>query len=840
MKYNSSLLKKYITINDAPESIAQNLIVKTCEIEDIHQRIFHDHLVIGKVGDVRKHPEADKLNVCQVDCGKRWTFEIICGWENVQPGIYVPVALNGCYLPAVAITIAPRPMKGIVSNGMICSKEELGILEDTDKHWIWDLQTDFDDLSDKDLWIMMKEKYPRMENFVYEVENKTITNRPDLTWHFGLATELFAMYGSDSKAKKVWLNTLSKYYTTIQNTPILDTLKNSAVAKRKVVAQTEWLRSYLLLEINNVEIKDSSFFTRLLMRDVGGNPIANWVDFSNLFMLLSGQPIHFFDAAKVDGDIMVRNAKAGEKFTDLFWVEHSLLDKDIVIADKTKILALAGVVWWLESWITEQTKDILVEIANFDPVAVRKTWTRLGLRTDAELRYEKNINPVWSLTCLLLFLDELNYFKKDLWSYIIWWLASYVSAETQTMIASPKIIDLDYKIMAQTIFWREEKSMEKIATNYLEWLWFVKTGKTWWQVPCRRSPDDMNIVEDIYEEVARLYGYDTIANMSLLADINVVNYSAQVAVIRLLEDILVRNLALNQTESYPWIGGKILAMFDIDPTNLYTLKNPINPDLPYLRNDLLLGLLPHISRNSKFFDSCGIFDIGPIWHKWAAKTEWDPKYAVNSTGEEKQLGILLYQKNISNWESDPLLKAKSSIATLFAQLGLKGKLTFSSTQHKAFHPNKQADIIYEGRNFGCIGALHPLVLKEYKIGESSAVVYISLLINELAQSVSKLSPGATQYETLQDQIVWRDLCFVVDEHSAFGWLLDAVQKVKEVEAIEVFDVYKGSNLPAGKKSVALKIKIVGAVDSSMTTEQINEVMNKAIKAAEKAGGVLRS
>ncbi|MEI7563411.1 MAG: phenylalanine--tRNA ligase beta subunit-related protein [bacterium] len=316
----------------------------------------------------------------------------------------------GTTFEKAGITIQPRKMRGLDSNGMICSKEELGINEDTDKHRIWSLKEDLEDLSDKDLGIPLAQKYPRLENYILEVDNKSLTNRPDLTGHFAAAVELQTMYPSAS----ISFNKAQQYIDQFRATHIQEVLDNGTQAKQGLQCNTKGVRTYTLLEINNVHVQASSFFARLQMIDTGSSPRNNRVDFSNLFMLLSGQPIHFFDAAKIQGDIIVRNATDKEQFTDLFGATHTLLTTDVVIADEKKILALAGIVGGAESGITESTKNIIVEIANFDPVAVRKTGTRLGLRTDAELRYEKNINPRWTMYCLILFLDELHYYKKDL------------------------------------------------------------------------------------------------------------------------------------------------------------------------------------------------------------------------------------------------------------------------------------------------------------------------------------------------------------------------------------------------------------------------------------------
>lgn len=827
--------------------------MKTCEIEEINKRNIADSIVIGYTTSCEKHPDADKLSVCQVDCGNKGSYQIICGGSNIAAGLYVPVALPGTVFEKVGITIEPRKMRGIESNGMICSKEELGINEDIEKHTIWDLKEDLDDISDKDLWTPLKEKFPRLENRVMEVDSKSLTNRPDLTGHFGAAVELNAIYSvvespkSKVESQLISFNKVKEYFEQCTPKYIMNILKNSIKPERLVKWESEALNSYLLLHLKNIQVQTSSFFTRLQMLDLGSNPINNRVDFSNLFMHISGQPIHFFDAEKVDGDIIVRNAKDGEKFIDLFETEHILKSSDIVITDKKKILALAGVVWGIESWITENTKNILVEIANFDPVAVRKTGTRLSLRTDAELRFEKNINPRYTLFCLILFLDELNYYKKDLGDFEIGGLSSYISPKLEAW--SSKHIEIDTKVMEQFIFGKKVKGFDKKIEEILTGLWF--TGKFSTQhlalnTPLWRGPDDLNIQEDIYEEVARIYGYEQIENIPLLSTVENIPYSDYVSVQRKLEDILVRNFAANQIETYPRVSEKILKDFDRKPEHCYLLQNPTHPESPYMRDNMIYNLLAHTAKNSKFFDTFKIFDIGKIWRQDStSKQEWS--FASAFVHEKTELWILIYNKAIDQRNSDPILEAKHIAQKVIKELEL-GPITFEhiATPRFRLHPKKQAIIKIGDVVIGFVWALHPSILQIHKIGETSNVVYLSLDITALITHMQAAKDHIYTFETLQDQIVRRDLCFVIDANKSFDEVISAVKKVPEVKEVEVFDVYAGKNLWEDKKSVSIKIKIVGdpvaanGAGGNMTTEQINEVLNKAIKAWESAGGSLRA
>jgi len=832
MKYHSSLIKKYISVNDTPENIAQRLIVKTCEIEEIIERKISDLIVIWYVKNCEKHPDADKLNVCIVDCGDKWEYQIICGGSNVRTWIYVPVALPGTVFEKSWMTIEKRKMRWVESNGMICSKEELEINEDQELHSIWDLTLDLDDISDTDLWMPLTQKFPWLNNYVFDVDNKWLTNRPDLTGHFGVAIELNAIYNSSD----ISFNKTSDWMKQFNDINILDIFANATPAKRKVIWEAHGLNSYTLLEINNVETKPLSFFTRLQLLDIGANPRNNWVDFSNLFMLLTGQPIHFFDADKVDWDIIIRNAKDWEEFVDLFETKHNLKSTDIVITDKNKILALAGVVWWLESWISENTKNILVEIANFDPVEVRKTGTRLALRTDAELRYEKNINPWWSMYCLLLFLDELKYYSKDLGSFDLWWLSYYVKSDLNE--PKNKTITINLESIEQNIFGTKIENFAEDSKNILKGLGFELRNHVL-TAPIRRSPDDLNINEDITEEIIRIYWYEHVKWLPVLGDIQYTPYIPTVDLIRKLEDIFVQDFHFDQTETYPWTSAKALQQFGKEADQFYSLQNSVNIDTPYLRDNMIYNLLWYATKNSKFFDNFKIFDIWNIWNKWSIKdNKKDKTYANSFVDESFELGALVYEKSLENWNHDPFLTAKSLLNPLMRRLDISGNISFATTNHTFFHPKKQADISIWNIVIWQIASIHPLILKEHKIPETAWLCYISISLPKIIEIKNNLQKKSTSYETLQDQIVWRDLCFVVDNTDSFEPVLNAIKDIKEIRELEVFDAYEWKNLGEGKKSISLKIKIMW--DGNLTTEQINEIMNKAIAAAENAWWKLRA
>ena len=834
MKYHSQLIRKYIAINDTPENIANNLILKTVEIEEIINREIDKHIVIWKVISAVNHPDSDHMSVCQVDCGPKGQFQIVCGAANVQQAHFIAVALEWAVFKEAWITIAPRKLRGVDSNGMICSKNELWIHEDADKPWIWELEKDLD-VSDEDLWTPLTDKFPWLDSFVLDIDNKWLTNRPDLTGHFWVAWEFNSMYQPQGK---VTFSKLPEYEKTFSTSNMLDIIQNGEKKwKKQVVCETEWLNNYILLELNNVNVKESDFYMRLQNSDLGNGNFNNWVDFSNLFMNISWQPVHFFDADKIEWNIHVRDARDWEKFVDLFEKEHTLIPQDIVIADDNKALCLWWVMWGLNSWVTAETKNILVEIANFDPVRLRKTWVRLGLRSDSELRNEKHISPTYSLYALLLFLDELKFYAKDLWDFEIGWISSYVKPWLHPI--QPTSIDVDWETMNKFIFGKEDlkSDFQERASEILRNLGFVvEWNKV--TVPLWRWPDDINISADVAEEIARIWWYETISNTAPLTEVHSQDFIWNTEVIRIIEKCLVDKCRFDQWENYPWVSEKMVQPFGKTRDDFITLTNPVNPECPLLRDTMLYQFLQIANKNSKFYDTIRYFDTGKVWTKNEPSNAVSQEFAAAHIDEQLHAAFFLYQKSISSWKEDTLLEAKSVVEAILHDYELSGKITYEPTNLQYFHPKKQWKILFNKKEIGYIWTIHPTMLKTQKLPENANMTFVELSLEVIKELRAQNTSKTYIYETMQDQILWRDLCFVLDEKSDFQALLSALKKIEEIKDIRVFDLYQWENLPEWKKSISLQIKIMW--DGNMTSEAIWAIMQKAIDAATKVWAELRA
>lgn len=826
MLYSQSLLTRRLTLRDDPTTIANHLTLHTCEIEETQVRQLSELVVIGYVASTEQHPDADKLTVCQVDCGTHGYFQICCGADNVWSDMFVPVALPGAHLPAIDITIGSRKLRGMESNGMICAKEELGIYEEQESDGIRILTKDLNDITDTDRGINLSTKYPRLNNVIRDVENKTITHRPDLMGHAGIARELYAIYQQidPSTLKNHNLTQWSDYAK--QSIDYLVHQEPTTTHLHTIQKQTELCRAYYAIHLTNVVVQPSTFHTRLQLIDLGLTPRNNWVDFSNLFMYQTGQPIHCFDGDQIDGAIIVRQAVNGEEFIDLMDTKHTLTAEDIVIADDTKILALAGVIGWQSSAVTGQTANIVIELANFDPIAIRKTAIRHRLRTDASARFEKNINPLMTQSMIITLRDMMHYLQPDLGTVNRWGATSAVILPIN-QVHVPRSLNELHRIIGAIDQIHMDQALHDLGFRYEEDQLIV---------PRRRSPRDIILPADVAEEVVRIVGYDTLTPQAIPSTLSQTPPAAQPTLQRHIEDILTQRYHADSAETYPRASDEMYEFFGIDATQLPTLQNPLQPEQSHLSHSLLYDLLGLIVKNHKFYDSLRPYTIGSVRageSRSYADTWWSTANLTDQTHESRQVGGLVYDALSTNGLTSNILTAKHIVQDIVNQ-----KVSFVPTTSEHFHPRQQAHVTVNDQVIGFVGRLHPLILDTLKLPSDADLVYYTLDIASLENLSSRLQLTASSYYTLQDHILIRDLSFVVDRSESFAALIDAIRQVEYITDIITFDVYQGEHLPSDKKSIALQLSIYHP-DNSLASDQINEILDQAITAGQSTGAVLR-
>jgi len=836
MYYSKSLLNHLLTFSESPDLVADMMTLKVCEVEEVKERSLPDLMVVGFVTSTKDHSDAEKLTVCQVDCGSIWSFQICCGATNVRAGIYVVVALPGCHLPAIDLTIEPRQLRWEDSNGMICSKAELGIEEDSEHKWIWSLKKwpdaaasakgeietvrDMQWLTESDIGKPLSEVAPGLDSWTMDVENKTITHRPDMFGHGWLAIELKTMLNDTTSTP------LLEQMIALWKQPKAFESTDHGIS---IQVDTDKVLAYGTILLEDIDIQPSWLFTRLTMLDLKLLTRSNRVDFSNTFMYLTGQPIHFFDADKIEWGLIIRQAKKDERFVDLFDKEHTLTEDDIVIADHKKICALAGIIWANNSGIDDKTKRILVEIANFDPIQVRKTWTRLGLRTDAELRFEKTINPVWTEQCMHFFLEILWLSADKIWGSwshpelpcnYQWWHIIIHSLFTHERRSIPLSRDWIWTIVGADV----KDEWMKI----LESLWFDVTD-TEALVPIWRSPDDIETQACIIEEITRIQWFDQIPEIEYKDGSTHKPFTPEVKQRRVLEWLMIDRLWFDQVETYPWIHTKRRKLFGIHDAWLVQMQNGLNPERTHLRPTMIWGLLEVIQKNAPFFPTMKLFDI------------WNVRYQDSDTiNEESRIAFALVSPSSDNSLASSYTQAKWIIDQILKSSAAKWKLQYSLSEEPYFHPLQQASLSLNNQEIGSLVTIHSYYAQQIKLPEWLNVVFAQLNLTkllEIAESQKKSSRWMSSYETLQDQIITRDINFVIDNSTWYGEVNKELLKIKEVKWTEVFDLYAGEHLPEGKKSIAIRLKIIWEIE--LKTEDINAIMDKAVENVKWVGGELR-
>ena len=846
MLFSLNLLKQYISLDRDPKDLMSDLTRSSCEVEHVTVRQIPALVVIGYVVSTVKHPNADSLMICQLDCWSHGHYQICTAADNIRADIYVPVALPWCYLPALDMTIGSRKMRGEDSNGMICAKTELGIDEDADAHGIWIMDDDFQELTKEDLGIALAVKYPRLDNTILDVDNKTITNRPDLTGLLGMAIELNARYRAEPDLAHHLKQTNITHVLDEHNpTTTLQLLSHATKSARKVTIQTDKVRAYMTIDLDAINVRPSDFFTRLGLIDSGHSTRNNRVDFSNLFMTTTSQPVHFFDADTIQWSIVVRAGIDGESFTDLTDKTHTLTTNDIVIADDSGVIALGWVVGWLHTAITDNTKSIMVEIANFDPVSVRRTSVRLGCRTDAVMRFEKNMNPCLTIVSFGLMMDMIKQHKALIDEPVFTWLSYWMNDETTSLMSSGRYIDFDpircHQIIYGTIAEESDlQTMQDILT--LIGCRIEKNNAVWSvQSPRRRWPNDVAIPEDLYEEVARLSGYDNIETLATVDQTRHVPFPSIVRLHRQLEDILINQYNADQIQTYPWMDESFCELMGYKKENLIRLINSTAPELSHLRPSLIPNLLLATAKNAKTFDQFTIFDTGEIWDKTQVFSTQFHKQSY----ETFALGLVDYRLSDkdANWSDDTLLHVREMIDMIITQSHITTALTIKTTDHTHFHPRQQWLLMLGDVIIGSLASLHPHTLTALKLDPKASVTVTELYLERLDAIITTQwysFQSDNSYQTLQDQIVTRDMAFVIDQSQAIGEMIDLVKAVPWVSQVDIFDIYQdptGNKLAQDKKSLALTLTIVW--DGSWTTEQINKVLFDAIEAVKSKGGELR-
>lgn len=823
MLYSKQLLSSRTHTPSDYQIIKEQLIAKVFEIEHGEiQRDLPELLVVGKVTHVIKHPNADTLFVCQVNCWDHGMFQICTWWENVADGQYVPVALPWCTLPSIGLTIGRRSMRWEESNGMICSKGELGIKEDEDKHWIWDMTNDCT-CDESMIGKAMKEVFPWMENTVFEVESVAITNRPDLWWHIGVAAEYQTACRSENNS---WV---SKIQECINNNHLFsqESIKQLPVFNTQspwCSIQTNKCVYYSLTSLNKVSCEPSVFPWRVTLLDLGHIPKLNWIDYSNYFMSLTWQPIHCFDQSLIRWPISVQEAAWWELFVDLFGKEYTLAQGDIIICDQEGILALAGIIGWTRAEVSSSTQSILIEIAHFDPLQIRKTATRLGIKTEAAIRYEKWINPLWTAYCTTLWYELLT---ENNHTHHTWAVDSInIVINDPSLFEQPTLL-LDLQKASEYIRWAYTPSLHQEFLTIMEKLGYQiqESNGNICKVlpPLRRS--DITMVEDIYEDLARHSWLEHIPEIPAPVYPSMQKIHPT-EINHTLCKAIIERLWFTQIETYPWYSKTWVDLLSWIQTDHQELLNPTDTTTPFMRQSIIPGLLQIAQKNHRITLPLKIIEVGKVY---LSDNSW-------SIQQPSTITWLIITKKSDDRKQDVYLGIKEVVECI-TDIAHLPWYQLDPTNHSFFHPTKQASISINNQVVWLIWQVHPSVLDIIWIQDECVVGVVEINTHLLFQQISQHSSAHTPWSYLsnQDQLITRDLSFEIGADQSFDQIITYFSHNTRIHSYEVVDLYQAPW--SDKKSIAIRFTIHW--DGALTLEWINAIMDTLIDEVKHTGATLK-
>ncbi|MDD4629451.1 MAG: phenylalanine--tRNA ligase subunit beta [Eubacteriales bacterium] len=790
-------LNEYTNINAGIDEFCERMIMSGSNIETVEQ--FGEgieNVVVGRIVDIEKHPDADKLLVTQVDVGEEDLVQIVTGADNIFEGAYVPVILHGGKLPGNKVIKKGR-LRGVESAGMLCSVEELGFLDKVVPVALKD-----------GIWILDRE-YPLGMDIVeaiglkgQAVDFEITPNRPDCLSIIGMAREAAAT-----------LRSKLKY-------PDTECQAEEGKAKDHItieIRKPEICSRYVGRVVTDVKIEQSPWWLQKRLMYAGMRPINNIVDITNYVMLEYGQPIHAFDIRDIeDRSIIVDTAKEGEVFTTLDGTERKLSGNMLLIKDGKRGIAIAGVMGGLNSEIKYDTTTILVESANFNGDSIRSTSKKLGLRTEASSRYEKGIDPnlcgkAADRVCRLIELLGAGKVTKG--------SVDVYPGKTESNPVSVRVdrvnavlgIDLAGKEM-EKILEGLEMDVSRLGNNL--------------KITPPTVRQDLQEEVDFIEEIARMYGYD---NMPVTLPKG--NTEAGKTRERTLKDMardIMASMGANEVQTYSFVSPKgvdhVRIGEDAEERNFVRLLNPLGEEYSVMRTILIPNMLEVLGRNySRNISRVKAFEIGNTFHNNPSDEEVLPD-------ERDSLAVGCYG------EGESFFTLKGMLEELFANLGIHDAVYIPEGNYGVYHPGRCARIMVQDMELGIMGEIHPDVAGKYGIASKC---YCSELFLD---RVIKHADTERLYRPLPKYpAVVRDIALLVSEDVYAAEIENTIRQTgtKLLESIELFDIYRGKQVQSGKKSVAYTLTY-RAPDRTLTDEEVVKIHNKVLDALkEKLDAILR-
>lgn len=739
-------------------------------------------IVVAEIKSVENHPDSKKLHLLKVDAGDGELTDVVCGAPNVRVGLKTAFAKVGARIGD--IEIAPRALAGFTSNGMCCSEKEIGISEDNSG--IMEITDDVANGTD------IKDVY-QIDDIIFEVDNKSLTNRPDLWGHYGIAREFAALAGRELKPLE--MADLSEY---------------DSLEKVDMKIEDPLCQRYSCLQVDNITTNISPVNMRIRLYYCGMRAINFLADLTNYLMLEMGQPMHAFDSRKVE-KIRIKRFDTPFVFQTLDGVERNIDENTLMICNGDTPVAIAGIMGGLDSEIVEDTTTLTLESATFNAVSVRKSTVRLAHRTDASMRYEKCLDPEMTVPAIARFVKLMTDVDGGV---------QVVSALTDEYAFKYDTVELDFDknfINRYTGIEIENDTIVKTLTS-LGFDVSLENDNFKVVVPSWRATKDVTIKADIVEEITRIYGYDNFDIHTANSPLYPVRADVEKTVEDEVKDILVKRFSLHELHSYVWAYYDEYKALGIEVEDNVKLVNATNPNIETIRKSIIPTQLCQVKTNTQYSSDFGVFEIGRII---------DGVNENNLCNEKKMLAVTLFSKTKSTQEL--YFELRDMLAVITDDIKHK-TLSYSAitAEHSYQHPRNLNAVICDGEVIGEIGIVHPVVSK--KIDKKANIVYAEIDIEKYAA----LACGSIVYEEPSKYPEMEiDLSFVSDK---FEPIAKAIEKAKcsLIKKADVVDTYSDET----GKSITTRITF-SHPERTLTREEVMAVADGIIAALEEKGITLK-
>lgn len=805
MKLSYNFLKKFVNLPEdiSMEKLAFDLTMRTVEVEGvISTAAALKNIVVGKILKKEKHPNADSLSVLQIDIGKPESVQIVCGGSNVKENQFVIVALPGSKVvwhgEGEPVEIKASKLRGVESFGMVCASTEVGlegIFPLNGEHEIVDLEG-IDVIAGDDI-----AKALGLDDIIIEIDNKSMTNRPDLWGHIGIARELASIYSLPLVLPKEFV-------------------KPEGLADIRVkIEDSEKCSRYVAIEFNKLKTEKSPLWLRVLLSSVGIRPINSLVDISNYIMLATGQPTHGFDKKLVAGEISARRANSNEEIELLDGSRLKLDEKDLVIADEKGAVALAGIMGGKRASIADDTSDMVLELACFEPIGIRKSASKHNVRTESSARNEKGIDKQ-RIDLALSVANEII-FKL----YPDAKITAYHDEDKSNYIQ--KEIPVSFK-------WLKTRLGRDISLDEVEGLikplgfeMNVNGDDISVRVPSFRATGDVSLPDDVLEEVARMIGYENFSFVAPKVSLSSAVKPNKNSVDRSIREYLARRCGMQEIFTYPWVDEKYIRAAGIPLDSCLEILGAPSPEMSHIRNSLVPDMLHSVAANLRYFDEFKIFEVTQVFE--------NGEYSPSESGEI----LPLHKKELcfAIVGQDPIIlfrQAKGVIESLPRYTGLE-EISLKQLEMPSWADRKAWLNIMSGEKI--IGSFGILSLKS---SLDSGIKLKKLALCSLNIDELKALPSRTNsFEPLPSfPLVEQDFSILVDESVSWATIEETIRK--STIALKFLEEYKGKQVPEGKKSISFRVWF-GDDSKTLSSQDIEEKMNSVInKLRKRLGAEIRA